>query len=121
MFLIGILSSPLPYAIAIFSYLLAFSYGYFAKTDNTKLNEKYISNISDYEQLVPNNDGMSHENFHYSDFYQNDNNNYQSVDIVKKVSNLTFELRILPPLFYPKYFSFLAHSFFSNRPPPLYS
>lgn len=67
MFIIGILSTPLPYFLMAFAYLVGLSMGLFQNNDKNTVHEEYTSNIINYEVLNPSEE-ITTEDAHFNDF-----------------------------------------------------
>lgn len=120
MFLIGILSSPIPYILVSFVYLLGLSYGVFSSNKKATHNETPHSNIINYEELTPTIHKVT-EDANYFSFCKS-TSNYTSVayaDFLKMFfkSYITFNFIVEKKIHY----NYLRHPYLSNRPPPNYS
>ena len=69
MFFIGILSTPLPYFLMAFAYLIGMSMGLFQKQNKLSREEEYSSNIINYEVLTHEAESET-VNASYTDFIQ---------------------------------------------------
>jgi len=69
MFIFGILSTPLPYFLFAFAYLMGISMGLFHHNDKISSDEEFTSNIINYEELNPVVE-LSLTDAHYHDFLQ---------------------------------------------------
>lgn len=122
MFLIGILSSPLPYLMVAFVYLLGFSYGLFSNPDKDTLKEELSSNIINYEELAPVADEDTDQIVYYVSI--NPNTAFQ-LEFAVASGDVQIHQWILKHLSPPKtetsFYSCLFTSCLTNRPPPCYS
>ena len=118
MFLIGILSTPFPYLLVAFSYLLASSFGIFLKTDKDVESEESVSNIICFQELNPTLDIEERENYNFNDFFNSDENTTQIICNTQPSKPLT-PIHCYTPNIYDKSIckSYLKSSFV-NRPPP---
>lgn len=74
MFIFGILSTPLPYFLFAFAYLMGLSMGLFQNNEKNAPEEEFTSNIINYEELNP----VAEKSLnvaHYHDFLQTEKSN----------------------------------------------
>lgn len=118
MFLIGILSTPLPYFLMAFAYLIGMSMGLFQKNDKLA-TEEYSSNIINYEVLTPISESEA-TTASYAEFLQ------KTMHAEEALANFD-EFLMLPNLFNsyspPReeslQYNCLITSNLFNRPPPV--
>ncbi|MBN2805546.1 MAG: hypothetical protein JXR22_02725, partial [Prolixibacteraceae bacterium] len=67
MFIFGILSTPLPYFVIAFAYLMGLGMGIFQKHQKVAHEEEITTNILNYEILSPSAESIENE-AHYHDF-----------------------------------------------------
>lgn len=117
MFLIGIFSTPLPYVVMAFAYLIGMGMGIF-KQDKNQEQEEIASNIINYEILSPEADQELDAIF--TDFIQDTNHQMFDDSELEKAYNfdLDFYNSYSPPQieFIPH--KYLLASNLYNRPPP---
>lgn len=118
-FFIGILSSPLPYLLVAFTYMLAFSYGFFSKADKGISEDELKSNIVNFEQLTPEEAAESHLNCSYNDFLKEKETNNKVFDTPLCFSFSFNSNKVSIPIEYRHvFYSINYNSSLSNRPPP---
>lgn len=121
MFIFGILSTPLPYFVIAFAYLMGLGMGIFQKHQKVMHEEEIVSNIVNYEILSPSAEGVSNE-AHYHDFTTEKNQveiNPVAFFRLFSVINQLFINR--PPDNQAICYQYFPSSNLFNRPPPLLS
>lgn len=118
MFVIGILSSPIPYILVSFIYLLGLSYGIFSSYDKGQPAEELCSNIINYEELIPVTEEIS-DHADYFSFYKTttDKQNIHYSEVLKMFFRK--ELITAFQIENTEHYNYILNTDLSNRPPPL--
>lgn len=119
MFLIGLLSTPLFYLLAVFSYILAISFGVFSNKSKSDSPDENTNNLKNYEVLSPEVEFDGKITCNFLDFLDDKNDDYSNnAESVNRSIPASF-VCISPPdnEFIRKHYH-LSYSLF-NRPPPL--
>ncbi|MFA9391763.1 MAG: hypothetical protein ACERKD_18275 [Prolixibacteraceae bacterium] len=119
MFIIGILSTPLPYFLLAFAYVVGMSMGFFQKHDQLATEEEFVSTIISYEKLTPSEE-YGNNDAHYHDFIlQLKLIKAQSANFDLYIASFDQAKTFSPPLEEFLQYNYLHTSNLFSRPPPI--
>jgi hypothetical protein len=121
MFIFGILSTPLPYFVIAFVYLMGLGMGLFQKHQKVTHEEEFATNIVNYEVLSPAIESITNE-AHYHDYSTEKNHELAIPTAFFRLFSITIQHIVnRPPGNQVLCYQYIPSSNLFNRPPPVRS